>query len=243
MKILIPFMISLFLLNCSQKENSLKPRQVQYYLNIIKNEIQTDLQNKNVLNDSLKLKDKFFTNKNNKKTLTNEGIKVRYEPMIKAMKKHFITWNYLNHIADDKYVYVLYFSMAGFNDMEWQAVRFKKSAWENQEKIDKKELENLKSQIKNGQIKIDKTKYFPLFFNYDEGDANHKNIKFFIKNRFLVLERNGLYHSLYDLDLQKTILNEESPWHSSGMKEKEEMNLWIKQNLHSKIDSIISQQQ
>ena len=54
------------------------------------------------------------------------------------------------------------------------------------------------------------------------------------------MERGNLYHSLYDLKSEKIIFNEESPWTSCKAKNKEEMNKWIKENLHDKIEKIIN---
>ena len=41
-------------------------------------------------------------------------------------------------------------------------------------------------------------------------------------------------------EYKKVILNEVSPWHASGTVEAEEMNVWIKVNLHDKIKELIN---
>ncbi len=54
------------------------------------------------------------------------------------------------------------------------------------------------------------------------------------------MERSGLYHSLYDLRTNELIINDESPWHSANADNLENMNNWIKENLHSKIEQKIN---
>ncbi len=63
----------------------------------------------------------------------------------------------------------------------------------------------------------------------------------FVKNNYLVLERGGLYHTLYDLTEKKIIYNEESPWHTANTpKDRKHMNKWIRVNLHDKIEAVIN---
>lgn len=78
-----------------------------------------------------------------------------------------------------------------------------------------------------------------ILFNYDEGEKNTENIRIFIKNNYLIMERGNLYHALYDLKNQKVLINEESPWHQAEGDGKEALNKWIKENLHDKIEKII----
>ena len=55
------------------------------------------------------------------------------------------------------------------------------------------------------------------------------------------VERGNLYHSLYDLKNDKLLINNESPGTSCNANNKEEMNKWIKENLHDKIEKIITE--
>ncbi|MNR34235.1 hypothetical protein D3C85_1519870 [compost metagenome] len=126
----------------------------------------------------------------------------------------------------------MYFSVAGFDDLEWSILKWKEGKWGNLEKIDKVLVEN---------SKYAKNKDFDFIcFNYDEGPKNMRGVKIFIKKHYLVMERGGLYHSLFDLKSQKLLINESSPTHASQSKTREQMNLWIKKNLHDKIDKIIN---
>ena len=129
--------------------------------------------------------------------------------------------------------------MAGFDDTEWQILKWKKQDWNKSDKIDLKLVEDCKFKFEDNE-KSKECNFTPIAFNYDEGPKNLNDVKIFIKNDFLVMERGNLYHTLYDLKNQKIILNEESPWTGSNAKGKEEMNKWIKENLHDKIEKIIN---
>ena len=125
-------------------------------------------------------------------------------------------------------VYVLYFTMAGFDDMQWDIIKWKKENWNGKERLNREKIKKDKS--------IEK-----ILWNYDEGAKNTENIRMFIQNDYLIMERGNLFHSLYDLKSEKVILNEESPWFASNSNNKEKMNEWIKENLHNKIEKIINE--
>ncbi len=231
------FLISLILIsNLAWSQEILQTRKVEYYFELLNQQILENLKKENALDDSLKLKDKYFEIINNEKKLTKEGIEIYTNTRMEAHKKVFKTWNYQEHVTNGNYIYVLYFSIAGFEDLEWQVVRFKKEKWKNQEKIDKELLEKLQYKVEDNLVKVDDLDFVPLFSNYDEMPKNIENIKLFIKNQYLVLERGNLYHSLFDLKIQKTILNFECPWCESKATDKESMNSWIKENLHNPIE-------
>lgn len=125
-------------------------------------------------------------------------------------------------------IYVLYFSVAGFDDVEFQIIKWKKQDWHQSDKLSKDIID------KPNQ------KFQKVAFNYDEGPKNLENVKMFVKNDYLVMERSGLYHSLYDLRTNELMINDESPWHSANAGNLENMNNWIKENLHSKIEQKIN---
>ncbi len=126
------------------------------------------------------------------------------------------------HFKDD--VYLLYFSIAGFDDIEFQIIKCKHHDWQGSYKLNK------------SIIGEPNQKFQEIAFNYDEGPKNIENVKIFIRNDYLVMERSGLYHSLYDLRSNELLVNDESPWHSSNADNLETMNRWIKDNIHSKIE-------
>lgn len=125
-------------------------------------------------------------------------------------------------------IYVLYFSLAGFDDMEWSIFKWKKDSWKNEEKLYAE------------RIKSDST-VTRILWNYDEATKNTENIRIFIENDYLIMERGNLYHSLYDLRSEEVLLNEESPWAASDFAEGEELHEWIRVNLHDKIDKLLKE--
>ena len=124
--------------------------------------------------------------------------------------------------------YILYFTMAGFDDMQWDIIKMQKNKWNGKERLSREKVEKDKTIV-------------PILFNYDEGAKNTENIRIFIKDDYLIMERGNLYHSLFDLKNQKVLINEESPWHQAEGDGKEGLNKWIKENLHDKIEKIINE--
>lgn len=138
--------------------------------------------------------------------------------------KNLLLLQTLNYKND---VYALYFSVAGFDDVEFQILKWKKENWNDFETVDKRTIDNSNQNFEK------------VAFNYDEGPKNLDNVRIFIQNDYLIMERSGLYHSLYDLKTNKLLINEESPWHSEEDNSDEGMNKWIKENLHDKIEEKI----
>ncbi|RYZ90398.1 MAG: hypothetical protein EOO68_24600 [Moraxellaceae bacterium] len=114
------------------------------------------------------------------------------------------------------------------DDVEFQIVKWKKQDWPKSDKLSKDIIDKPNQTFQK------------IAFNYDEGPKNLENVKMFIKNDYLVMERNGLYHSLYDLRTNELIINDESPWHSASVDNLETMNKWIKDNIHLKIEEKIN---
>ena len=196
----------------------LEYRSVEYYLKKVRE-----------LEKQRLVKEKITESYKDGNNLDKEVFKNHIEIRIKVYKTFFKDYLYQQHIEYKNDVYVLNFSLAGFDDAQWQILKWNKSKWDRSKRIDKK----LISQNKENTFK-------KIFFNYDEGPRNIENVKMFIKNGYLVLERGNLYHSLYDLKSEKLVFNEESPWYASGKpKDKKVLNKWIKENLHDKIEKYI----
>jgi len=138
--------------------------------------------------------------------------------------KNLLLLQTLNYKSD---VYALYFSVAGFDDIEFQILRWEKSNWDDFETIEKTIIDEPNQNFQK------------VAFNYDEGPKNLGDVKIFIQNDYLIMERSGLYHSLYDLKTNKLLINEESPWHSAEDNSAEGLNKWINENLHRKIEEKI----
>ena len=71
-------------------------------------------------------------------------------------------------------------------------------SWKNEERLS------------HYQLKQDST-IQKVLWNYDEASKNADNVHLFISGHYLVMERGNLFHSLYDLNVQEIIINEESP--------------------------------
>lgn len=229
----------LFLIFLSSKSFSqnLEYRSVDYYFDIVEKLELEQLKKEGIINDSLKVVEKY--KEVGKETLNKEGFEKYSDIKIKILQSIFKDYLFQQYVEYKDDIYVLYFSMAGFDDTEWQILKWKKQDWNKSDKIDLKLVEDCKFKFEDNE-KSKECNFTPIAFNYDEGPKNLNDVKIFIKNDFLVMERGNLYHTLYDLKNQKIILNEESPWTRSNAKDKEEMNKWIKENLHDKIEKIIN---
>lgn len=133
--------------------------------------------------------------------------------------------------------FILLTDIAGFEDRGWYVYELPGGA-------------ALTSHMKDGR---DRTGV--LFWNYSEAGEHydHPSISL-LQDRFLVFSRGGLYHSLYDVKARKVLVNDESPWHSFITSEQHRiygdeappgmdgtgMDAWVRSNLHSKIERIVS---
>lgn len=209
---------------------NLKYRDVDYYFEILNKIELKNLKDKGLLDQNLKIAPKY--KKKGKNEFNEAGQNLYLELKISLLKSYFKDYLYQQHLEYKGEIYVLYFSMAGFDDLEWCILKWKKQQWKSQDKVDKQLVEDSKH-IRNKNFEF-------LCFNYDEGPKNKNDVKIFIKEHYLVLSRGGLYHSLFDLRSQKLLINESCPYCESQSKSKKEMNVWIKKNLHDKIDKIIN---
>jgi hypothetical protein len=202
-------------------------RTVAYYFQIVANLEIDELKKAGVCNDNLELADKFKDKEDKEGRLNEQGRSLYYDIKVKVLRSVFKDYLYLQHLEFEDDSYVLFFSMAGFDDTEFQILRWKKKNWEMVERISRELVDS------------DDTEFDKVAFNYDEGPKNLDSVRMSIKGSFLVLERGGLYHSCYDLIKRKLLINEESPWHACDGEGKEAMNKWIKLYLHDKIEQLI----
>ena len=210
----------LFVIDCKSQNQELEYRSVEYYFDKIAFLEFDELLKQEVLIDSFTVAEKYFDKKNNK--FNEEGSLKFFDIKMQVCLSLFKHYWYQQHIEYQDYVFVLYFTLAGFDDTEWNIVRWKRESWKNEEKLGRERLKKDSALTK-------------LFWNYDEGPKNLENVRLFIENEYLVFTRGNLYHSLYDLRTDALIFNEESPYHVCNGQSKEEMNEWIKVNLHEKI--------
>ncbi len=228
MRNLIIVVLAILSLSCKSQNQELENRSVDFYFNQIAELEYNELVKQKVLIDSLTIAEEYLDEAT--EGLNEEGYKKYVDIKMNIYRSFFKDYLYQQHIGYKDNVYVLYFSMAGFDDIEWHVIEWNKEDWKNEEKLPLDKLG------KSGSIT-------EIFWNYDEGPKNLENIKIHIYDDYLVLERGHLYHSLFDLRRDSLLINVESPWHSSNAKDKEEMNDWIKTNLHDKIEQILKNEE
>lgn len=233
-------LIVIVLINCTT-EDSIQPITVEQYMTEYKSLVNKNLQKKNALTDSMKLKSEYFDDHNGKMRINRNGIEVYSEAQIEAHDKMFQRWNYINHLEHNDFVYAIYFTIMGMDDMSWQVVRFKEDHWHNQKELPLENKSPLSKYLEFSKSEFEEIGRNTIIYNYDEGETNIENGRIFIKNNYLVFERGNLMHSLYDTKNEELVINEISPWYyakqSSDSKTvtKESLNKWIKNNLHDKI--------
>ena len=201
-------------------------RTLEYYFQIVDSLELVEMEKAGVITDKNSVADQYFDKTT--KRLNERGFMKYAEIKGDIYLKYYRDYHFLQSINFNDDIYVLYFSVAGFDDVEFQIVKWKKQDWHKSDKLSKEIID------KPNQ------KFQKVVFNYDEGPKNLENVKIFIKNDYLVMERSGLYHSLYDLRTNELIINNESPWHSANADNLENMNIWIKENLHLKIEQKIN---
>ena len=204
--------------------NSTRP--LEYYFQIVDSLELVEMKKAGVITDKGSVADQYFDKTTQR--LNKKGFMKYAEIKGDIYLKYYMDYHLLQCINFKDDIYVLYFSVAGFDDVEFQIVKWKKQEWLKSDKLSKDIID------KPNQ------KFQKVAFNYDEGPKNLENVRIFVKNDYLVMERNGLYHSLYDLRKNELLINDESPWHSASAENLETMNKWIKDNIHSKIEAKIN---
>ena len=202
------------------------PRTLEYYFQIVDSLELVEMKRAGLITDKDSVADQYFDKTTQR--LNEKGFMKYAEIKGDIYLKYYRDYLFLQSINFNDDIYVLYFSVAGFDDVEFQIVKWKKQDWLKSDKLSKDIID------KPNQ------KFQKVAFNYDEGPKNLEDVKMFVKNDYLVMERSGLYHSLYDLRTNELIINDESPWHSANADNLENMNNWIKENLHSKIEQKIN---
>jgi hypothetical protein len=201
-------------------------RTPEYYFKIVDSLELVEMKRAGVITDKGSVADQYLDKATQR--LNEEGFRKYGEIKVDIYLKFYKDYLFLQSLSFKDDIYVLYFSVAGFDDIEFQIVKWKKQDWLKSGKLSKEIMD------KPNQ------KFQMVAFNYDEGPKNLENVRMFVKNDYLVMERSGLYHSLYDLRTNELIINDESPWHSANAETLEIMNNWIREKLHSKIEQRIN---
>ncbi|OJV56368.1 MAG: hypothetical protein BGO31_14875 [Bacteroidetes bacterium 43-16] len=221
------FTLLLHSISFNNYAQQLEYRGVDYYLDTLLH-LETEALKKEGLLDSSGLRIAKQYRVPGKEFFTPEAY-LKYEAIRTEVRLSFFKdFMYQQHIIYDNEAYVLYFSMDENEEAEWQIIKFDANAWKQQEKIDKRLLAYC-------NIAANKECNFqPIASNYGSGTRNVENVKMFVKNDFLVLERDGLYQSLFDLRHQKLMFRAENPGYTSN---EESGN---NEHLHQKIDKFIN---
>lgn len=206
-------------------------RGVDYYLDTL-HQLETEALKKEGLLDSSGLRIAKQYRVPGKEFFTPEAYS-RYEAIIMDIRLSFFKdFLYQQHIIYNNEAYVLYFSMDN-EDAEWQILKFNQAEWNKEDRISKQVIAYCN--IAGGR----QCNFQPIAFKYREGNRNLENVKMFVKNDFLVLERDGLYQSLFDLKQQQLVFKEENPAYTSN--EKVKTDGLQEERLHEKIDQVINQ--
>ena len=151
--------------------------------------------------------------------------------------------NYKSHVQtlkmpDKNLKFILLTDLAGFGDRSWYVYKLP-----------------LNSSLTAAMYTAHDTNEV-LFWNYSEAGDHYDdpNLKI-VNDHFLVFSRGGAYHSLFDIDNEEVLVNEESPW-AGYLQERESKNLktklpphnilikelqdWVQKNLHSRIEEILA---
>lgn len=201
-------------------------RTLEYYFRIVDSLEFKEMKKAGVITDKDSVADQYFDKAN--QSLNEKGFMKYAEIKGDIYLKYYKDYLFLQSINFKDDIYVLYFSVAGFDDVEFQIVKWKKQDWAKSDKLSKSIVDEPNQ------------KFQKIAFNYDEGPKNLENVKMFVKNDYLVMERSGLYHSLFDLRTNELLINSSSPMNDSNADNLETMNKWIKDNIHSKIEQKIN---
>ena len=218
-------LILIFLVNFLSAQTE-KKISIEHYFNTVDSLEFNKLKQEGIINSENKITREF--KEKDSETLNEKGFEKLTYIRADVYMNYFKNYLLLQSLEYENFVYAFYFSVAGFDDVEFEVLRWKKENWKGEETVDKRSVyENTNKNVER------------IAFNYDEGPKNLENPRIFIDKNYLVMERSGLYYSLYDLKANKLLINDESPWNSAEDNSEEGLKKWIKENLHNKIQKII----
>lgn len=219
-------LFSIFILTSSLTFSQTNSRTLEYYFNIVDSLEFDELKKAGVIGINDSIADEYFDKATQR--LNERGFEKYAQIKVDVYRQFYSNYLLLQTIEFKDDVYVLYFSIAGFDDVEFQIIKWNQEHWKESDTLSKTLIDEPKQ------------KFEKIAFNYDEGPKNLDNVRIFIRNDYLIMERGGLFHSLYDLRENELVINDESPWHSANVENLEAMNRWIKENLHLRIEEKIN---
>jgi hypothetical protein len=164
-------LLILTLLTTKVFSQNLEYRSVDYYFDMVAKLEIDEMKKEGLIDDSLNVVAKY--RETGKESFNEEGVGKYYEIKVKVMRSVFKDYLFQQYVAYNSDVYVLYFSIAGFDDAEWQVLRWHKSDWDKNDKIDLQLVESAKLDYETKE-KPYKYKFKPIVFNYDEGQKTWK---------------------------------------------------------------------
>lgn len=218
-------LILIFLVNFLSAQTE-KKISIEHYFNTVDSLEFNKLKQEGIINSENKITREY--KEKDSETLNEKGFEKLTYIRADVYMNYFKNYLLLQSLEYENFVYAFYFSVAGFDDVEFEVLKWKKENWKGEETVDKRSVyENTNKNVER------------IAFNYDEGPKNLENPRIFIEKNYLVMERSGLYYSLYDMKANKLLINDESPWNSAEDNSEEGLQNWIKENLHNKIQKII----
>src|SRR5215203_5515739 len=164
---------------------NLEYRSVDYYLNMVARLEIDEMKKEGLIDDSLNVVKKY--RETGKESFNKGGFDKYADIKVKVMQSVFKDYLFQQYVEYNNDIYVLYFSIAGFDDTEWQVLRWDKNDWDKKDKIDLQLVENAKLDYET-EVKPYKYTFQPIVSNYDEGPKNLENVRIFIKNNYLIME-------------------------------------------------------
>ncbi|HOO77749.1 MAG TPA: hypothetical protein PLI51_04680 [bacterium] len=156
---------------------------------------------------------------------------------------------YLEHIVapDGKRQFVLYTDRVGIDDETWYVLKIDSD-------VDPTTLRIPRGFVNAGTPEEKEWAQRTLFWNWTEAGHHRRDPHLkLVKDRYLIFVRGGLNHALYDLETDRVLIEDGSPWHSlvhspeyrslnpePGRKAMAAlMDDWVRKNLHGPIEEIV----
>lgn len=146
-------------------------------------------------------------------------------------------------LLDGEYFFALYSDSAFAGDQSWHIFKF-------QSDIDVKNLQIPRIYRQNHNEWLEKQ----ITWSYSEGGYHLQNAHIeIIGDTYLIFVRGELYHSLYDIETNKMLIEDHSPWHTwiesdeykeisfnaSHEEKKKSIEKWKRKILHNPIAQLI----
>ena len=119
--------------DCQSQTSEIKDRKIDYYFEqIAKLEID-ELIKQNVLIDSLTIAPKYKDSTSNR--LNQDGFMKYADIKANIYMSFFKDYLYQQKVEYNNDYYILYFTMAGFDDMQWDIIKIPKNKWNGKERL------------------------------------------------------------------------------------------------------------